>query len=1187
MENKFKKAIVALVILLQITAPASAIVSKNPPLFKANIPANVMFMLDNSGSMRWEQMPDGIVGDADKYDYGYLQPKSVYRNGENAITAYTEFEIYNKGALVTDMQARRFRSPEVNKIYYNPDLLYEPWSYQDGSSYPPADVKKVKYNPELPAGVTTALPTVDLTVPLTGTYAGAYIATYYRYIGGGTCPTLPSSTSTLLATEKASCYSMTEIRPTVLTYPRSAERTDCSTVLGLPGSTCTYQQELQNYANWFQYWRSRILIARGGVGKAFAKQGTALRVGWGEINKRGSNDIVISGVRNDFNGANRLSFFDYLYKNNYPENGTDLRYALERVGKYFESDQPWLADVNVSTSTKYSCRQNFNILMTDGYWNGTASTLKGNYDGNDGPVHTPLKPLPNSPPPYLGYKKEAPFADDYSWTLADIAMYYWQRDLRPDLSNNVPMAAKSRIDPAFWQHLVNFTVGLGVSGTLPYPDSTKDLTDGTLSWPKPVAESATAVDDLWHAAVNSRGIYYNAANPTQFAKSLESALEEISARSGSASAVGTSSTTLGTGVKIYTSSYNTDNWSGELIQKALHPTTGLIVGDDWKASEKFPKKFEDRKIYSLNSVSKSGIKFEYGNLSPTDKAVFDVAAISFGSVKATATSLVDYIRGDRAFEKNTKDMPYRIRLSVLGDLVGSDPQYVKEGNDEGYDFLPSTEIERDSYRNFLVKKKNRAATVYVGANDGMLHAFDATAGSTGGTERFAYVPQGVIKNLPALASPEYTHQFYVNSTPLIKDAYINNEWKTILIGSTGAGGKSVFALDVTDPTDFSESKVLWERNEAVNLDIPAGDLGYSFGTPQIGKMKDGKWVAIYGNGYDSANGKSSLLVVDLATGSLIKKIDTGIGVPSTKFTAGSPNGMSTPRILQGTDTIIKAVYAGDLQGIMWKFDFMSKPTVPKIAFSSAGAYINGQPLFAAQAGGIVQAITNQPQIYPHPLGGYLVTFGTGKIFESEDASNVSMQSLYGLWDKQDISAVTPTPITGGTSLLQKQTFSVDSKGFYQISDIPVVWTDEIGPPFKPGKRGWYIDLNSPNGERVVTNPLILDDQVIFTTLIPGTSTDPCISNAQSGLLQISPINGGPLTYKTIDTNGDGVLNTSDLMVSGKRDFATFGTTIIRRAGGKGSVWQNDSESGEPNDSELSFSGKRPNVRIWRQLLNRQ
>lgn len=1177
-----------MVVLSQIIAPANAIVSKNPPLLKENIPANVMFMLDNSGSMRWEQMPDNLVGTGSGDDYGYKQPGNVYRNGEGAQTGYVPFEVKNSsGNLVTNLKSRRFRSPDVNSIYYNPELLYEPWSKQDGSSFPPADPEKVMYNPVLPTGVTTALPTVDLTTPLSGTYSQPYISTYYRYTGGGTCPASPSQTPTVSASEVASCFTMFEIRPTIIAYPKSVERTDCVTILGLPSSTCSYEQELQNYANWFQYWRSRILIARGGVGKAFAKQGTALRVGWGEINKRGSNNIVISGVRNDFNGTNRINFFDYLYKDNYPANGTDLRYALQSVGNYFKTDQPWLLNVNDSSSAKYTCRQNFNILMTDGYWNGTASSLSGNYDGVAGPAHTPLVPLPSSPPPYLKYKVEPPYADNYSATLADIAMYFWQNDLRTDMANNVPIAAKSRVDPAFWQHLVNFTVGLGVNGTLTFPDDITGLTNGTISWPKPVADTATAVDDLWHTAVNSRGIYYSAKDPVTFAKSLEQALEEISARSGSAAAVGTSSTTLGTGVKIYTSSYNTDNWSGELIQKALDPTTGDVTGDDWNASQKFPTNYTDRKIFSMNSSSKNGIKFEYGNLSTADKAIFNAAATTFGSSFATGTSLVNYIRGDGQFEKKVTNMPYRSRLTLLGDLVSSDPQYVKEGEDESYDFLPATATERSSYRQFLISKKSRAATVYVGANDGMLHAFDASSGTSGGTERFAYVPQGVIKNLPALANPEYTHQFYVNSTPIIKDAYINGSWKTILIGSTGAGGKTVFALDVTDPTSFDESKVLWERNETVNLDVPAGDLGLTFGTPEIGRMKDGKWVAIYGNGYDSANAKSSLLVVNLATGALIKKIDTGIGVPSTGPSTGAPNGMSSPKILKGNDGIIKAVYAGDLQGNLWKFDFNSDPTVPKIAFTSAGGYINGQPLFIAKKGSVVQPITGQPQIYSHPQGGYLINIGTGKIFESEDATNVNTQSLYGLWDKQDITGVTPSPITGGTSLLQQQTFSVDSSGYYKISDIPIVWTDDPGPPLVPGKRGWYIDLSSPNGERVVTNPLILDDQIIFTTLIPATSLDPCVSNSQSGLIQISPINGGPLTYKTIDTNGDGILNASDALVSGKRGVATFGTTIIRKAGGKGIVIQADSNTGDLAEArELNFSGKKPNVRIWRQLLGR-
>ncbi|MDO8176747.1 MAG: PilC/PilY family type IV pilus protein [Undibacterium sp.] len=1168
----FTRSHYALVLaLLQIAAPVHAVISNVPPLVAPKVAPNVMFTLDNSGSMRWEQMPDDVVGTGGTDDYGFAQPAKLYQSAEGVNNSYTLFET---AANPSKIKARRFRSSAVNKMYYNPALRYEPWAYANGSSYPAAVPATTKYNPELPTGVAS-LPTIDLTValPVGHTYAGAYVATYYNYIGGGTCPAVPAQTNAVSALEVPACYQKVEIKPGVVLGIKALGRDDCA------ATVCTYDEELKNFANWFQFWRSRILTARGGVGKAFAKQGTTIRVGWSAINSG-----IVSKVRNDFAGTNRDAFFNWLYKNNNPSGGTPLRTAVDTVGQYFKTTDaagPWQNTIGNSTSGQFTCRQNYNILMTDGFWNGSGAGTgrNANYDGTSGSVftrtdgttyqYTPVKPYTDSP-------------NTQSDTLADIAMYYWREDLRPTMLDNVPASVD---DPAFWQHLVHFTVGLGVNGALNSKTDLPALTSGAKVWPKAVADTLSAVDDLWHAAVNSRGQYFSAGSPKEFADSLDTALKTIDNRVGDAAAVGTSSNTIGSGVKIYTSTYKTERWSGELIQKSLNPVTGAIIDDDWKASEKFPSSFTQRKIFSSNASGNGGIVFDYSNLDVLDKAYFDAAAVAYASpADVTAVNLVDFVRGDRSKEIASSGL-LRDRANILGfptsalgDLVSSDPQYVKEGEDEKYEFLPASSPGKLTYRNFLAANKTRAATVYVGANDGMLHAFDATAGNANsGTERFAYVPKGVMKNLPDLAKPSYGHKFYVNGTPSIGDAFINGSWKTVLLGTTGAGGRTVFALDVTNPTGFDQTKVMWERNETTHVDLPevapVNDLGYTFGKPQIGRMKDGRWVAIYGNGYGSANFKASLYVVNLETGALIKRIDTNIG------SSTAPNGLSTPKLVVGPDATIRAVYAGDLQGNLWKFDFSNTgATNPIISF--------GQPLFSAvNSSSQKQPITTQPQIYAHPYGGYMVMFGTGKLFEDTDGTDTKVQSLYGVWDTAgSVASPNGSAITAGNSVLQQQTLS-SSGVFVTVTDVAVNWVS---------KRGWYINLalpaNAALGDRVVTDALVIDDQVIFTTLQPGSSTDPCATDGSSTTYQLNPFNGGPLGYKVIDTNNDGLINASDAAVSGVRGTSTFGTTIIRLGNGKGKIYQAPSaanQNGNPNTRDVDLGRSVPTVRIWRQILGKQ
>ncbi|MCH8619690.1 PilC/PilY family type IV pilus protein [Undibacterium sp. TS12] len=1172
MINKFNKPLTYYVICavaaqFGMTAHVYAGISQVPPLVKPNVPPNIFYTLDDSGSMMFEMMPDDIpkTGDPslDRYWNGSSwQPKGSEMDNYCAGTGHSCWitnvfpkpaNLYNvSGAgdygianqvvvgFNHNITVARWRSSDVNKAYYDPKVLYQPWAAPAGGQMAAATPSSALYNPVAPSGGTNTN-TIDLTNSVTfaaGAYAwlkddasdydtGArtiFPALYYVYNGGGSC-----NTSTL------SCFTRIEIKTGTTLPAKAPARTDC------PLTACTIAQELQNFANWFQYHRSRILTARGGSGQAFAKQSSTIRVGFGTIN---TNGTVINKISDDFSSTNKTNFLNTLYKQRMPAAGTPLRNAVDDIGQYFTDTSitgPWQTQNGVGlASTQLTCRQNYNILMTDGYWNGAAAAggRNANYDGTAGPTIT-------GPSSTYTYAPAGPYSDSYSDTLADIAFYYWSRDLRPDwgaAKKNVPV---SGADPAFWQHLVHFTVGLGVKGVLDPAVDLPALTSGTKQWPD---ASTNQVDDLWHAAVNSRGKYFSASNPTEFANALESSLNTISERVGDAAAVGTSSNTVRSGSSLYTSSYRTSDWSGQVVQRPLDADGNLTTGG-WTASAPAYATRKDN-VYTYVDATLKGRKFELANIAPADLVSYTNEAATYSPLGAvTANNIIEYIKGG-------PDLGYlRPRTMAFGDFVNSAPQYLKEGSNNGYNFLPAGAPEKaNPYNTFLSSKATRTSMVYIGGNDGMLHALD---GATG-VEKFAYIPKAVVTNLPLLSRTTYGHRFYVDGTPSLGD-YWDNGWKTALVGTTGAGGRSVFALDVTDPNAFGASKVLWEITSAND-----GDLGYTIGNAQIGRMPNGDWVAIMGNGYESDNKHAVLFIIRLKDG-VITKVDTGVG------SAGTPNGLASPRLLYNVDSTIKTIYAGDLQGNMWKFNVSNSGTT--IAFSNT-------PLFRAIRSGKTQPITVQPDLIPHPKGGAMVLFGTGKIYETDDPLNVDIQSIYGVWDNFSVPSVTNNAITGSQSALQKQTLSVSGSN-YTVDSQAVDYTS---------KRGWYMDLDTTlsTGERITIDPQVYFDEVIFTSIIPASALDTCSSDGKSTTFILRALTGGTFAYPVVDTTGDGKVDASDTVIAGKQGALTFGTTILKK-GNKSIIYQPPSsgatDPGGPMPKKIDFSQNvSPSKRIWKQLL---
>ena len=500
----------------------------------------------------------------------------------------------------------------------------------------------------------------------------------------------------------------------------------------------------------------------------------------------------------------------------------------------------------------------------------------------------------------------------------------------------------------------------------------------------PVGTNPNTLDTI--AASGGTTSAYNADDSATLKAAFDAIFQDIKFKTGTAASIATNSTRLDTGTLIYQAKFDSTDWSGQLIAYKVNPDGSIDTinpaGKAWDTDQtgKIPMP-GDRDIYTWNGTGTplvKGVAFLWANLTASQQT-----DLQDGGPVADGQDRLEWLRGNQSEEQ--PGGVFRTRSRILGDIVNSDPFYVAAPN-FGYEVLPGT--EGSTYFAFRTGNLSRTKMLYVGTNDGMLHAFDAETG----VEKFAYIPNAVFPKLASLTAPNYAHQYFVDGSPYAGDAYFGGAWHTVLLGTTGAGGRAVFALDVTNPGSFAASKVLWEFTDP--------DLGYTIGQPVTGRMKDGTWAAIFGNGYESTSRRAFLYVVNLQTGALIRKIDTGAG------SVGAPNGLATPALLADNSRIIEYAYAGDLFGNLWKFDLTSAtPGNWKVAYDDGATPPNPAPLFKARyvSGSpsveVAQPITAPLEIGLHPNGGYLIIFGTGKYFEVGDNGSTAVQSLYGVWDK--------------------------------------------------------------------------------------------------------------------------------------------------------------------------------------------
>ena len=732
--------------------------------------------------------------------------------------------------------------------------------------------------------------------------------------------------------------------------------------------------------------------------------------------------------------------------------------------------------------------------------------------------------------------------------------------------------------------------------------------------------------------------FYLVTNPSKLEESLYRSFDAMSEKS-SASAVATNSTSIQSDALIYQARFNASDWTGSLLAFALSsvddPAKGIKIGDvakteTWNAATVL-KNQTSRNIITMgvDSSPKQAIPFTWSALSgQTAKTQVDALnSNGLGTADASAnlrgSDRLDYLRGSSTNEGDSATK-FRIRKTPLGDIVNSGPVYVA---------APDSGWAGGKYKLFRTTYGSRIPIVYVGANDGMLHAFqvldqkDANGKvvSAAGTELLGYIPsvfynnQSLQSNLSQLANQSYGHRFFVDGTPMVNDIEVGaaNDWKTVLVGGLNWGGRAFYALDITDPAGVKDAdratgaKLAFSEANAKNLAMweftsaNDSDLGYSFVQPtypafkgtaqQILKMRNGKWAAIVGNGYNSTDGKAALFIF------FLDRTKDSNGVYSSTWTLGTDyiklvadmqvpgnfNGLSTPIPFSAIgDGIVDWVYAGDLNGNVWKFDVSSATTADwKVAFNtgSCDSITNKStctPLFIAKdSAGTRQSITTAPLVMRHPNGGAMVLFGTGKYLETTDTATTGTQTYYGVWDngKNDASN------TDRTKLLQQKV--AGTKGYppndYRITtDYCIVagsmsktdiantnatmlacnddWSSSLA------KKGWFMDLPL-SGERLAYNALLRNDRIVFPTLIP--STIPCEPGGSSWVMELDALTGRVLTESPFDINLDGNFDATD-------NTALVFNDITRIAGGikpgEGGIFTTPTVIKDPKDPKKEF-----------------
>jgi type IV pilus assembly protein PilY1 len=1009
-----------------------------------DVKPNVMFILDDSGSMAWSHMPDEVV------------------NWQKTVVDVPDWR-----------KTVGYRSALCNGVYYDPTITYSAPKNANGTDRPNSSFNAAWYD-GFSTGSTT---THDLS--------NAFFA-YDRRTGyvspGNWKPDVgtPGEQGAVKvqafywALKSGIVFDKINLGPQCSEYPKgnidsnSAASTTSWTKVLVPDTTQTaavQAAQKTNFANWFSYYRTRILMMKSSAGTAFSSINDRYRVGFSSINKMptastSQKDYFLN--IDNYDSAQKSAWYAKLY-GTYPNGGTPLRTALNTIGQMYSGS----ALKDVADPMQYTCQQNFSILTTDGYWNGDAALIANKAmpdQDNDDNIPNPMKDSKNS-------KVN---------TLADVAMYYFKNDIRPSMTNNVPGVKAFAGGDEGRQIMRTYTLGLGVDGQLDKSKYPEPLS-GVVIWPTAVADSSTTIDDLWHAAVNGGGQYFSAKNPARVAEDLAKALSDIEAKTSSVGAAAVSTPFMSPNNNfIYYSSFKTIEWTGEVEAKVFDLDTSSLKKDNkWSAQEQLSKMdHTKRKIYTCtNNSCNKRLDFDTKNSALISSigqgslnSAMNVAQVS----NNTAQALIDYLRGDTSNEikanANAANSLYRVRAGRLGAVIHGGASTGKEQNKAYTD---------EGYASFLLGKAKRQEMVYVPANDGMLHAFNATTGA----EEWAFVPPTLAPKLWQLADRAFSNnfKFFADGAPTIADIYSGGSWKTILVAGLRGGGNEYYALDITDPLD---PQPLWNFSHS--------KLGKTYGFPVVGKIA-GEWKVLLSSGYDNSDGKGYVFVLNAGSG------PNSAGEPEQLISNSCSAsdglcGLAKIGVLyenKNVDDTIVMAYAGDLA-------ISTAPTIQKTTYKSS----NNTTL-------------------------HYLTFGTGRYLNQADMGSSNIHTFYGLLVDPSASAMdsaftelkTSSALSqlvlsktcdktikdnlgGSVSMVDYVDTSKLSDACTTASDFDTITlkrtanTETADTPEAlltciNQRKGWRADMGISK-ERLANDPIPRGENALFNTSIPGGNA--CIAD---------------------------------------------------------------------------------------------
>lgn len=1129
-----------------IAAQGKGVLSQSPLNDEVSATPSFIMAVDDSGSMTFQTQFPGMDGEGcwNTSRLSFFDATGALNTTGNCDYFYVLPGVRINGNYygVPPIDSLGFaRSSAYNPTYFDPTVKYEPWMEDKGKPMPYSNPLEAKLDPKPTGGAGTINLTSDYystaTADLFRIQRGMVIQANTRYDGN-----LSNSAQTWnrdaanIAIQYRPATFFTKWTSDTEAYPQQqgaanvysgATRTKVFNACG-PGCTM-WKYTLPaskddpgsiNFATWFTYYgnRNRAMIA--GMTRSLADV-TNLKVGYFRINQHASYD---SGT----NASKRVAMRDMgtetqktsLFKDMLAltaNGGTPNRQAVNAAALQFTRTDD-------GAPISQICQKNAVMLFTDGFSNGGGPTV-GNTDQGMG----------------------APFSDGNSDTMADIVTRFYvnngtQPPLRPDLTAGkvpVPAACKAgtdkKLDCQTNLHLNFYGVTLGARGNLFNPDLDQDPYEDAAvygNWPPRQDDQRSTVDDIWHATTNTRGEYINARTPAEITDAMRRVLSAVTTGGSPSGGTGASGARIGAGSISVAPEYKIENdgtdWYSRLTayKLSVDPTTRALVQTPyWEASDRLQAAASRRIFFTKGGTTR---EFTAGNVALADlcsNALASCGATDLTTLGVSVANAVSYLRGDTSGEKRNSGT-LRDRTTRLGDIITSTPAISSPVDDFGYRRLGGALAT--SYGAYLTNKAtNGRYMIYVGANDGMLHAFnggmDATGADVagGGSEAFAYIPGTALGHMGNLLFPLdpvkksdqiFKHRYFVDGQVAVADSYYGNAWHTTLVGAAGAGGRSVFGLDVTVGTTFGAGSKLWEISD-LDTSLPAAvraNIGHVLAKPVIVPVLDAagtpSFKAIFGNGFNSASGKAVLFVVDIATGAatMIEAVETGTGVPAGSNGLGSivvvDRWGGTGQASRTRDGYSDTVYGTDQKGAVWKFDLRSPANLSVPLFTTRPDTDLGVAIRQPITGGITAGTGSN--------GGVMLYFGTGSFSFMNDRTDNTMQSLYGVND------ATNGPVTATltrSNLVGRSIVTVDSKRTVPVTSTPA------------NARGWYIDLPlkltlNAGSERFVGNPSLANGIVSLSTYVPGEPTNSCAGAGVNWFFALSPLTGeGALGRATLNS----------------------------------------------------------------------